>query len=273
MGSVVQRRWVARGRRLGSRRIVRVLDLSTDRVVSTIRVPRAIDTALSPDGKRVAVARWWPGGEVGAVFDVSTGEKRSLSRGPTVARSTFPGVSWSPDGRLVAASSEGTARVWDAETGTVRHALGHTGFVLSVAWSPDSSRLVTGGSDGTAKVWEIGSDGVRERWSLSAQETKSGIVGVAFSPDGTRVMAGMRASPRCRSGTWGRPATPSGRTCRRRAIRRRSSCRTDGVVTSSWAGRPDRAGGSRGDDLGLQAGRDLRTIGPATDYFAFHPSL
>ena len=33
---------------------VRVLDLSTDRVVSTIRVPGAIDTALSPDGIR------WP---------------------------------------------------------------------------------------------------------------------------------------------------------------------------------------------------------------------
>ena len=81
--------------------------------------------------------------------------------------------------------------MWDAETGTVRHTLlGHTGFVLGVAWSPDSSRLVTGGSDGTAKVWEIGPEGVRERWSLSAQETKSGIVGVAFSPDGTRVMAG-----------------------------------------------------------------------------------
>ena len=38
-------------------------------------------------------------------------------------------------------------------------------------------------------MWEIGSEGVRERWALSAQETKSGIVGVAFS-NGTRVMAG-----------------------------------------------------------------------------------
>ena len=70
------------------------------------------------------------------------------------------------------------------------HALGQSGFVLGVAWSPDSSRLVTGGSDGTARVWEIGMAGVRELWSLPAQETSSGIVGVAFSPDGTRVMAG-----------------------------------------------------------------------------------
>ena len=35
---------------------VRVLDLSTGRVVSTVRVERPIDTALSPDGKLLAVA-------------------------------------------------------------------------------------------------------------------------------------------------------------------------------------------------------------------------
>ena len=39
-------------------------------------------------------------------------------------------------------------------------------------------------------MWEISREGVQERWSLSAQETGSGVVGVAFSPDGTRVMAG-----------------------------------------------------------------------------------
>ena len=101
------------------------------------------------------------------------------------------GVSWSPDGRYVAAGSESNTRVWDAEAGRLRYTLlGHTGFVFSVAWSPDSSRLVTGGSDGTAKVWEIGAGGFRELWSLSAQEMRSGIVGVAFSPDGTEVMAG-----------------------------------------------------------------------------------
>ena len=38
---------------------VRVLDLSTDRVVSSVPIVGAIDTALSPDGKRVAVASWW----------------------------------------------------------------------------------------------------------------------------------------------------------------------------------------------------------------------
>jgi WD40 repeat protein/DNA-binding SARP family transcriptional activator len=265
-GSLVAAAWEEPGDQ------VRVLDLSTDRVVSTIRVPQAIDTALSPDGKRVAVAQWWPSGQVGAVFDVSTGQKALALAGPNCCASPRSrAVSWSPDGRLVAASSEGTARVWDAATGTVRYTLlGHSSFVLSVAWSPDSSRLVTGSSDGTAKVWEIGSDGVRERWSLSAQETKSGIVGVAFSPDGMRVMAGDASSSAVQvwdlgptgDAEWanlpapGHPAAefmPDGRH----------------VLTSSWKGRVDRLAAGAVTIWDLQTGRDSRTIGPATDYFNF----
>jgi WD40 repeat protein len=180
-------------------------------------------------------------------------------------------VSWSPDGRLVAASSEDTARVWDAETGPVRYRLlGHTGSVFSVAWSPDSSRLVTGGSDGTAKVWEIGSEGVRERWSLSAQETKSGIVGVAFSPDGTRVMAGDASISAVQvwdlgptgDAEWANLPAPGDPGAEFMPDGRR-------VVTSSWEGRAERGYGRAVTIWDLQAGRELRTIGPATDYFRF----
>jgi len=253
---------------------VRVLDLSTDRVVSRIRALQAIDTALSPDGKRVAVARWGPEGEVGAVFDVSTGEEAFALAGPNCCASPpSRGVSWSPDGRLVAVSSEGTARVWDAATGTLRHRLlGHTGLILSVAWSPDSSRLVTGSSDGTAKVWEFGSDGVRERWSLSALETKSGIAGVAFSPDGTRVMAGDASSSAVQiwdlgptgDAEWANLPAPGDPAAAFMPDGRR-------VVTSSWAGRAGRLEYRRRAVTiwDLEARRELRTIGPAPDYFWF----
>jgi WD40 repeat protein/DNA-binding SARP family transcriptional activator len=255
---------------------VRVLDLSTDRVVSTVRVQQAIDTALSPDGKRVAVARWEGEageGEASAVFDVSTGEEAFALAGPNCCASPpSRGVSWSPDGRLVAISSEGTARVWDAETGTLKYTLrGHSGFVLSVAWSPDSSRLVTGGSDGTAKVWEIGSDGVRGvRWSLSALETKSGIVGVAFSPDGTRVMAGDASSSAVQvwdlgptgDAEWANLSAPGYPA---------AEFMPDGrhVVTSSWERRLDRLGARAVTIWDLRTGRDSRTIGRPSDYFNF----
>jgi WD40 repeat protein/DNA-binding SARP family transcriptional activator/class 3 adenylate cyclase len=192
-GSLVAAAWTRNGDISGE---VRVLDLSTNRVVLRVPMDGAMDTALSPDGKRLAVASWWTEqGNVGAVFDVETGREVFRLSGPNWSLDPpFRGVSWSPDGRYIAASSLDGTRIWDAGTGRLRHTLfGDTGFVLSVAWSPDSSRLVTGGSDGTARVWKIGAKGVQELWSLSAQETRSGIVGVAFSLDGTHVMAGDAA--------------------------------------------------------------------------------
>jgi WD40 repeat protein/class 3 adenylate cyclase/type II secretory pathway predicted ATPase ExeA len=174
-GSLVAAAWDGNER-------VRVLDLTTDREVSRTRVDGVIDTALSPDGRRIAVAS-----DSGtAVFDVETGERVfRLGRGDS------EDVSWSPDGRSVAVASDRDTRVWEAGTGRLQDTLlGHAGRVYSVAWSPDSSRLVTGGADGVAKVWEIGATGSRQLWSLSALGTRSGVQGLTFSPDGSRVMAG-----------------------------------------------------------------------------------
>ena len=193
-GSMVAALWSR-----GTSVTARVLDLSTDRTVWTHDIPQgteipaeSADTAFSPDGRHLAITTLhWNG----RVFDLDTGEQAfDLGGGPVVDPSAR-GVSWSPDGRYIATTSnDGYPRVWDAETGKLLFKLlGHSGFVVSVAWSPSSPdhhvRLVTGALDGTAKVWKIGTR-VRELLSLSARETGSGIVGVAFSADGTRVMAG-----------------------------------------------------------------------------------
>ncbi|MFL5799047.1 MAG: protein kinase domain-containing protein [Actinomycetota bacterium] len=254
--------------------LVQVLDPSTDRVVSTIPVDEPIDTALGPDGRHVAVATLYTSDEVGAVFDVSTGEEAFVLAGPNCcAYPTWRGVSWSPDGRLIAAGSAGNARVWDAEMGTLQHTLrGHTGTVFAVAWSPDSSRLVTGGSDGTTRVWKIGTDDARAQWSLSAQETKSGIVGVAFSPDGTRVMAGDAGISAVKvwdlgptgDAEWANLPAPGYPGAEFMPDGRR-------VVTPSWEGGVE-PGGEAPSAVTIwdaQTGRDLRTIGPPTDYFRF----
>jgi WD40 repeat protein len=59
---------------------------------------------------------------------------------------------------------------------------------MDADWSPDGGRLVTGGSGAT--VWEIAEGGGERLFSLSAQDTSSGVQGVAFSPDGSKVVTG-----------------------------------------------------------------------------------
>ena len=65
-------------------------------------------------------------------------------------------AAFSPDGsRIVTASADNTARVWDAATGKAIAVLsGHEGRVNSAAFSPDGSRIVTASADNTARVWD-----------------------------------------------------------------------------------------------------------------------
>ena len=65
-------------------------------------------------------------------------------------------ATFSPDGaRIVTASGDRTARVWEAATGTEIAALrGHKGWVHSAAFSPDGARIVTASGDRTARIWD-----------------------------------------------------------------------------------------------------------------------
>ncbi|MFO0957797.1 MAG: WD40 repeat domain-containing protein [Isosphaeraceae bacterium] len=95
-------------------------------------------------------------------------------------------ASFSPDGsRVVTASFDGTAKVWDARSGAEILTLnGHTNAVSSASFSPDGSRVITAGGDGTARVWDARSGAE----ALTLNGHTAGVTSASFSPEGSRVV-------------------------------------------------------------------------------------
>jgi len=62
---------------------------------------------------------------------------------------------YSPDGQwIMTASWDGTARGWDAQTGTELFTLtGHRNYLMSAIYSPDGKRIVTAGDDRIFQIY------------------------------------------------------------------------------------------------------------------------
>jgi WD40 repeat protein len=169
----------------------RVVDLETGEPVNEFDAFG--NFTFSPDGRQLIVGSAEKG-TVAHVFDVgplSSEEPVVTVRGDTTGDAFVTYVAWSPDGStLVTTMNDREAVVWDASTGERRFAIpSPSGRITSVAFGSDPDRVATGSSDGTAIVWELSGDGALPIFTEHVDMGDQHWLGVALSPDGTRLMA------------------------------------------------------------------------------------
>ncbi|WZZ13822.1 hypothetical protein YC2023_106911 [Brassica napus] len=95
-------------------------------------------------------------------------------------------VSWSPDdSKLLTCGNAEVLKLWDVETGVLRHTFGNNDSVFTVsscAWFPDSSRLVCGSSDPERGIVMWDTDGNEIKAWRGTRIPK--VVDLAVTPDG-----------------------------------------------------------------------------------------
>lgn len=161
----------------------RVWDLATGEILRQIEAGSGtVYHASFVRGGSLALAA----GDLGAVllWDPATGE--------VLRRFAFPdtgnGACLTPDGRtLVAVSSEGLIRAWDAATGSERWETSDGGGALGEVYPvPGADELVTCGQDGKLKVWAVSDGSLVREWQAHSER----ISEIAVAPNGGTLASG-----------------------------------------------------------------------------------
>lgn len=148
---------------------------------------RLLDTAWSPDGRRLAasdsegVIRVWDGQS----GELLPGRMATSSRAPVML------ILWSPDGATLAAGSDDAkVYLWDGLSGELRATLSaHFNCLEGLAWSPDGSALASGAVDRCLRLWDIQQS--TQRLLVLYQQRVSSL---AWSPDGATLAVGVNDS-------------------------------------------------------------------------------
>ncbi|MFN8418202.1 MAG: WD40 repeat domain-containing protein [Anaerolineae bacterium] len=140
---------------IGTYNDTRILDANTLQTLQTIPMPLAVKYATwSPDGTKIATAQFYTSQSVKiSILDVFTGHELHEFLGHT---DVIGIVLWSPDGTTLASgSTDGTIRIWNANSGQLINTIQTDTRVLSLAWSPDGKQIAYGEPDGILRVIDL----------------------------------------------------------------------------------------------------------------------
>lgn len=136
--------------------------------------------AFSPNGKILAGAgdslRIWNLANDGEVIDLEGGVQTHA-------------VAFSTNGKVLASGAfDGKVRLWNPNNWALQRILEQGKPICCVAISADGNALASGdvAVDATVRVWEVG--GVKVKFALAHKEMQH-IIGVAFSPDGSKLIS------------------------------------------------------------------------------------
>ena len=164
---------------------VRLWDVDTRKEAAVLRGHKDLvcDVTFSPDGKRLATA----GGvfdKTIRIWDVAKKEQVQVLEGH---KDCVYSLAFSRDGKLLASgSTDGTARLWDAETWREIAMLKHGSNVYGLAFTPDGTRLACACADNSIRLWDMAI--YQEVAELRGH--KAYVHSIAFSFDGSRLVSG-----------------------------------------------------------------------------------
>lgn len=138
-----------------------------------------LEIAYSPDGNSFASCS---ADKTLRLWDSGSGGERWVAR----AAGSFRSVSFSPDGKRIAASEGNIVRIVDADDGnTLLELSGHGGAVYAASFSADGTHIVTASGDRTVKVWDAQSGApVHSKGGFSGD-----VICARFNPDGAYIAA------------------------------------------------------------------------------------
>ena len=118
----------------------------------------------------------------------------SFLKPPLRGRSELFAVAFSPDGRWIAAGSQGKVLLWDRHQPDAKaiEIAGPRSYVYALAFSHDSRHIACGGEDRGVRVWQVANQALL--WGPSARGSDhrhdDAVYALAFSPDGRHLVSG-----------------------------------------------------------------------------------